>query len=305
MKNPDILCLGEPMVEFNRQTDGTWLQGFGGDVSNVAIAAARQGAHSGMLTQIGTDRFGDALMKLWTDEGVTTDHVGRDPNNQTGIYFVDHDADGHHFSYYRRTSPASLMTPDMLNPAMFTSTGYFHISAISQAISNTARHTVDTAIELAKSAGMKISYDTNLRLALWPLDTARDTILSTLGKADIVLPGLDDARQITGLSAPEAIAEFCLQQGANIIALTLGAEGALIATPSETRIIPGYRVSHVDATGAGDVFDGAFLARLVAGDDVFTAAAYANAAAALSTTGYGAIAPIPTAQQVRAFMAAQ
>jgi 2-dehydro-3-deoxygluconokinase len=90
-----------------------------------------------------------------------------------------------------------------------------------------------------------------------------------------------------------------LRQGAGVVALKLGAEGSYIAIPGERRVVPGYAVAAIDATGAGDCFGGAFVARLVAGDDPFTAARYANVAAALSTTGYGAVAPIPHAAQVR------
>jgi 2-dehydro-3-deoxygluconokinase len=299
----DILCLGEPLVEFNRQADGRWLQGFGGDVSNVAIAAARQGARSGMLTTIGRDRFGDALMALWAAEGVDISRVARDAEAPTGIYFVDHDTEGHHFSYYRRGSPASRMTPDIISPGLFDGVEILHISAISQAISASARETVAKAIAQAKHAGAKISYDTNLRLSLWPLEAAKETIGETVPLADILLPGYDDARQLTGLTDPEAIVRHYIDRGAGLVALTLGSRGALVGTRGEMRSIPAYPVTCVDATGAGDAFDGSLLARLIAGDDVFSAAAYANAAAALSTTGFGAVAPIPSAARVLAALA--
>ncbi|MBU2486791.1 MAG: sugar kinase, partial [Alphaproteobacteria bacterium] len=95
---------------------------------------------------------------------------------------------------------------------------------------------------------------------------------------------------------------FYLTLGCSIVALTLGQEGTLVATKEERRRIKGRRVEAVDATAAGDTFDGAFLARLVAGDDPFAAARYANAAAALSTQGYGAVAPIPRVAAVEAFL---
>jgi 2-dehydro-3-deoxygluconokinase len=87
------------------------------------------------------------------------------------------------------------------------------------------------------------------------------------------------------------------------VLLKLGREGVLVATRQERRRIAGFTVEAVDATGAGDTFAGAFLSRIVAGEDHWAAARYANAAAALSTTGYGAVAPIPTAEAVRAFLA--
>jgi len=86
--SPDIVCLGEPMIEFNRPKEGdgrTWLQGFGGDSQNVAIAAARQGASTGYLTSVGQDWMGDAFLDLWKDEGVDASRVTRHPTAPTGV----------------------------------------------------------------------------------------------------------------------------------------------------------------------------------------------------------------------------
>lgn len=300
---PEIVCLGEPMLEFNQQPDGRYLPGHGGDTSNCAIAAARQGARVGYLTRIGRDAFGDEFMRLWQEEGVDTACVQRDESAHTGIYFVTHAQDGHAFSYFRAGSAASRMTPQWLPSDYVASARVLHVSGISQAISETAADTVFAAIETAKAAGALVSYDTNLRLKLWPLDRARAVIHTAMSRADIALPGLDDARQLTGLETPEDIADFYLRLGAGIVALTLGSEGTLIATPQERRRIPARKVKPVDATAAGDTFDGAFLAELVRGAGPFEAARYANAAAALSTQGYGAVAPMPRRAEVEAFLA--
>ncbi len=123
-----------------------------------------------------------------------------------------------------------------------------------------------------------------------------------MAKAHIALPGLEDAVQLTGLTDPDAIADFYLNLGCEIVALTLGKEGTLIALPNERRRVPGLPVKPVDATAAGDTFDGAFLAEMAAGRDPYEAARYANAAAALSTQGFGAVAPMPKRQDVEKFM---
>ena len=177
-----------------------------------------------------------------------------------------------------------------------------HISGISQAISQTAADAVFEAIDIVRSTGGKVSYDTNLRLKLWPISRARAVTHAAMAICDIALPGLDDARQLTGLDDPDAIADFYLDLGAETVALTLGEEGTLVATAQERRRIVGRRVEAVDATAAGDTFDGAFLARILAGDDPFKAANYANAAAALSTQGYGAVAPMPRREAVLEFL---
>lgn len=299
---PDILCLGEPMVEFNQQPDGKYLSGYGGDTSNCAVAAARQGARVGFVTHLGADPFGDRFMALWQREGVDTSTVKQVATAPTGVYFVTHEPDGHAFSYFRAGSASSLMSAADLPQDALRATRILHVSGISQAISDSAADAVFDAISIVKAAGGKVSYDTNLRLKLWPLSRARAVIHAAMAMCDIALPGLEDARQLTGLEEPDAIADFYLGLGAEIVALTLGEEGTLVSTPHERRQIQGRRVKALDATAAGDTFDGAFLARLVAGDDCFVAAEYANAAAALSTQGYGAVAPMPNADAVQTFL---
>jgi len=300
----DLLCLGEPILEFNQQPDGRYLPGHGGDTSNCAIAAARQGAHVGYLTHVGADAFGRSFIDLWQAEGVDTTTVRALEGGQTGIYFVTHGADGHEFSYFRDGSAASRMTPADLPRAALETAQILHVSGISQAISQSAADTVFAAIEIVRAAGGRVSYDSNLRLKLWPLDRARAIIHAGMAMADIALPGLEDAEALTGLSDPDRIADFYLGLGAEIVALTLGAEGTLVATPEKRKRVPGRPVSVVDATGAGDTFDGAFLARIIAGDDPFTAAAYANAAASIAVQGYGAVAPIPRRADVEAVLSA-
>lgn len=300
---PDILCLGEPMLELNQQKDGTYLPGHGGDTSNAAIAAARQGASVGYVTHIGQDTFGNAFMELWEKEGISTQTVKQVSTAHTGMYFVTHGEDGHEFSYFRAGSAASQMTPADLPIEALQEAKILHVSGISQAISESAADTVFEAMRITREAGGKVSYDTNLRLKLWPLERARAVIHAAVALSDIILPGEDDAALLTGHTEPNAIVDTYLGLGAKVVALTLGPEGTLVATPDERQHVPGRKVNAIDATGAGDTFDGAFLARISAGDSPFEAAHYANAAAALSTQGYGGVAPMPLKSAVMAFMA--
>jgi len=300
----DIISLGEAMVEFNQgKTDSAYAAGFGGDTSNCAVAAARQGASVGYISAVGADAFGDLLIDMWESEGVGITTVSRFEGTPTGIYFVTHGPDGHHFTYYRKGSAASLMKPADIPAAAIRNSKILHLSAISQAISESACDAVFAAIQIARDAGVQVSYDTNLRLSLWPLDRATAIIQRTAALSDVVLPGLDDAIALTGLEDPNAIVDSYLALGVGTVALTMGEQGAIVATTDERHHIEPVSVDCVDATGAGDTFDGAFLSRIAAGDGVLEAGRYANAAAALSTTGYGAISPIPDHKQVRAFMA--
>ncbi len=296
---PELICLGEPMVEFNAQPDGRWLYGFGGDVSNVAVAAARQGTRTGIVTRIGADSFGDDLMGLWAEEDIDTTFVERHASAPTGLYFVRHGPDGHVFEYRREGSAASTMSPSNVPYEGIRSARCLHYSGISQAISNTTLAACDAAVDCARKSGTLVSYDPNFRLRLWPLERAREIVNRSVARCDFFLPGLDDARQLTGLTDAEDIVSYYLDLGAGLVAVTLGPEGALIGDASGLVAIPPHPAKALDASGAGDCFDGAFLARLLAGDPVEAAGEYAVTAAAISVEGYGAIKPIPTTAEVR------
>lgn len=305
MPSPALVCLGEPMIEFNHTDprEPHWLQGFGGDTSNAAIAAARQGASVGYVTALGQDLFGDRFVDLWQRENVDCERVIRRDDAHTAVYFVTHDAQGHQFHYLRSGSAASRLGAADLPRDYLAGARILHLSGISQAISPAAREAGFAAIDIVKEAGGRVSYDTNLRLKLWPIEQARDVIHAAIARADIALPSFDDATQLTGLSEPDAIVDFYLRLGPPIVALKLGKDGALVATPRERQRIAAHRVEAVDATGAGDTFAGAFLAQLLDGSDPVAAARWANAAAALKTTDFGAIAPMPSRAAVEAFLA--
>ena len=303
MDRIDILALGEPMVEFNQtgERDGrVFLQGFGGDTSNFAIAAARQGARVGYLSALGDDPPGAMLRALWRAEGIDDRDVKTDAEAFTAIYFVTHDAAGHHFHFFRKGSAASRMTPADLPRERIARAKLLHLSGISLAISDSACDTGLAAMALAREAGVAVSFDTNLRLKLWPLERARAVMAEAMRRCDLCLPSLDDISALTGQNDPDALVDHCLALGARIVALKLGADGALVASRDERHRIAPLPCKPVDATGAGDTFGGAFVARWLAGDGLREAGRYAAAAAALSTEGYGAVEPIPHADRVRA-----
>lgn len=305
MKSIDLLAFGEPLMEFAEvQRDGErlFLPGYGGDVSNTAVAAARQGAKAAIFTALGRDFFGQDFLDLWHREGIDCSSVILRKDGRTGAYFISYGAEGHVFSYARAGSAASLITVDELPLVQIASAQILHASGISQAISESCTDAVFAAMKHAKANGTVVSYDTNLRLKLWPLERARAIIHAASAMSDILLPGLDDARQLTGLESGEDICAFYLGLGCGVVALTMGKDGTMVATKERLEVIPARPVEAVDATGAGDTFDGAFLAEWLVHRDPFRAAAYANAAAALSTLGKGAVAPIPQRVKVESFL---
>lgn len=303
----DVSALGEGMLEFNQTVadQPNYLQGFGGDTSNAVIAAARAGARTSYLSRVGDDSFGRALLQLWQREGVDTRAVDADPAAPTGIYFVTHGAQGHEFSYRRAGSAASRMTPKWLDGApaeAIRASRILHVSGISLAISPEACEAALAAMRLARGQGTLVAFDSNLRLKLWSLDAARAGIARAMALCDLFLPSLDDITALNGMKDPGAVVDWGHAAGAATVVLKHGGEGTLVSDGYRRESIPAHRVSLADATGAGDCFAGNLLARLAAGDDVFDAARYANAAAALAVQGFGAVAPLPRPDAVRALL---
>jgi 2-dehydro-3-deoxygluconokinase len=303
----DVVSIGEPMVEFNqtRPDEPRYLQGFGGDTSNAIIAAARLGARSAYVSRVGDDAFGRMFRDLWERENVDASGVATDSEAHTAVYFVTHGARGHEFSYLRKGSAASRMTPRDLPLDVIRGARFVHASGISLAISPSAHDAVLAAFAEGRTAGAKLAFDSNLRLKLWPLARARDAIAAAAAMADYFFPSLEDAQALSGHDSPEAILDWANGLGARAVCLKLGADGVIVSDGARVERIAGHAVQAVDATGAGDCFCGAALARLAAGDSVFEAARYANAAAALATTGFGAVAPLPRPDDVCRLLSAQ
>lgn len=294
-----LLCIGEPMLEFNEQPGGQYLRTFGGDVSNAAIAAARQGAAVRILTRLGDDPGGEAFRALWRDEGVDAALVPTDPDNPTATYVVSHGPDGHRFHYHRRGSAAShLAVRDVPDDAV-RGAAMLYASGISQAISASAADAVFHAIAVARASGVGVAYDTNYRARLWPPARAAAVMHAAMAQATVALPGFEDARMLTGLTDPADVLRFYRSLGPSVVALKMGADGVLLADGDAVVHLPPVPCDPVDATGAGDTFNGAFLTRLLRGDPPPAAARYAACAAAISTEGYGAVPPIPHAADVQ------
>jgi 2-dehydro-3-deoxygluconokinase len=296
----DILCIGEPLYELSQQPDGRFKPGFGGDTSNVAVAAARLGARTAYVTLVGNDMFGHALLQLWREEGVNAAHVSVLDDAPTGLYFITHGPGGHAFTYRRAGSAATHLAPGHISREAIAGAGFLHVSAISQAISASAADAVSQAVTLAQAAGTKISYDTNLRLRLWPLERARETISATAGAADILKTSQEDAEVLTGLKEPEAIARHFSALGSRVVIVTMGEAGAFVFSERFREFIAAYPVETVDASGAGDAFTGALLSELAGGRELVEACRFAAAAAALSTTGHGAVSALPRRAAVEA-----
>ncbi len=299
----DVLAIGEALVELAQAAVGApFVQGFDGDTSNAMIAAARLGADAAYFTAVGSDRFGRALTELWLKEGVDASRVVVSGGAHTGLAFITRGPEGPEVSSLRAGSAASRISESDLPVDRVKATQILHVSGISQAISSSAADAVFGAIDIARDARRLVSYAPNFSPKLWPLRRARAVIHEAMRASDIALADLADAQALTGLAEPDAIADFYLRLGARLVVVNLEA-GALAATAAGRERIAPFPVKTVDATGAGDAFDGAFLAEFVRTADPFGAARFAIVAAALSTRGAGAVPPLPRRAEVEAAMA--
>jgi len=297
------------MVEFCATSTGSlkdvnfFERGWGGDTSTVTVAAARLNKACGYICRVGGDEFGRSLSEMWLRESVDTSKVIVEEGSFTGAYFISLvDSGKHDFTYYRKDSAASHLSPEDLDPGYIKGAKIFHSSGISQAISASCREAVFRAAEIAKKAGRMFSYDPNIRLKLWSADTARAIVSYTLEMADIVMPSMEDAKIITGKSTPENAGRRMLKKGPKVVAVKLGREGCLVVTEDKNVRVPGFDIKVVDTTGAGDAFDGAFLTGILEGLSIEKAAELANAVAALKSRGRGAVAPLPKRSQVEEFL---
>ena len=309
----NILALGEALIEFTRienNTDGKpadseiatarplYRQGFGGDTSNAIIAATRQGASTAYITAVGDDPLGNDLLQLWQHEGVDTRCVRQHATDPTGVYFVQPHASGRNFSYARRGSAASHYHAEYLPLETIASASILHVSALTMAISESMREAVLAACRHARDSNTLVSFDTNLRLNLWDLETARQAIEELLPLVNIVFPSDDEAKQICGADDSESAINYFKQFEPKIVALTCGSDGAVIHSDNTTTNISARPSQPIDSTGAGDSFAGSFLAHYLETGDIHFAANCAAVTAAATISGYGAIDPIPSRKTV-------
>ncbi len=298
MTDVEIVALGEPLIEMVRLPENPngapiFQQGVGGDVLNAMVAVARQGGSAGLISAVGGDPFGAAILDFCKSEGIDTRAVITRPHDPTGVCFIDPDPTNRSFFYARRGSAASRYCVDDLPEKLIACARVLHVSAISQAISASMRETVEAAARIARANGTLVSYDLNLRLNLWSLDDAKSCVQNFLPLADIVLPSDDEAELLCGTRDQAAILEFFLGYNARYVLLKRGAEGAVLADGKTVKNIHAPNVIARDSTGAGDSFAGAFLTHYLETNDARDAAIKACAVAAQCVTSMGATSAIP------------
>jgi 2-dehydro-3-deoxygluconokinase len=277
----DVLVIGEVLVEVSSPVPFAAgvpaTLSFSGDALNAAAAAADAGASVALLTKVGDDELGAALLRHVERLGVDTS-LARRVDAPNGVYFSVADVGGaREFVYVRRGSAASTLTPVDRLPEHRV----LLASGIAQAISDSAAATVQRAAEQTPL----LVYDPNFRPRLTSAERAHERLAAIAPYARVVTPSWPgDALGAT----PREAAEHVLALGARAAAVTCGADGVLVLEDGETHHIPAHPPDAlVDATGAGDVFAGTLATHLARGATLVEAAHLGVAAAARSLAGQG------------------
>lgn len=302
----DVVTFGETMVLFAAVESGplrfatTYTRHLAGTESNVAIGLARLGHQVGWFSRVGDDEFGTYLVHFLRGEGIDTSRIIVDPEAPTGVLFKEkRDLGPRKIVYYRRGSAASRLGPADLDDEYIASARYLHLTGITPALSPSAAEAVAAAAQIARRRGVRVSFDPNLRLRLWTRDQARAAMRALLPLCDIVLPGLDEAELLVGQSDPDRAADALLALGPGIVAIKLGAAGALVATPNERHRVAGIQLARiVDPVGAGDGFAAGFLAGQLRGLDLVESARLGNTVGAFATTVVGDVEGLPTWREI-------
>ena len=290
-----VVSVGECMIELSGGEGGQYRMGFAGDTLNcIWYARARLPADwaTDYVTALGDDGY-SAEMRAYLDRhGIGTGHIQTIPGRRPGLYMIQQKDGDRHFTYWRETSAAKLMAEDRdALPRAFEGADLVYFSGITLAIlAPRARGRLLKAIVGARKAGALIAFDPNARPALW---RSRDVMGSThtvaAGLADIVLPTFPDEKATFGDASAEATAARYLGLGVREVAVKDGGEPAIIATPERREIVPATAGTMVDATGAGDSFNGAYLAARLQGAEPVEAARAAHKVAGVVIGHRGAL----------------
>ena len=268
----------------------------GGKGANQAVAAARLGADTHMVGRVGQDAFGEQLLANLRRENIDVAHFRVDKAAPTGVALIDIVASGNNSIVVAPGANMAIALEDMEGLRALLPGADVLIVQFEAPLPVVGR-----ALELAREYGVTSVLDAG---------PAVECPNEILGLADVVSPNETEAEALTGVpvvdaASAERAAKGLLEKGVSSAVLKLGEQGALVATADRIEHVPGYRVSAVDTTAAGDAFTAALAVRLAEGAALLEATRYANAAGACACTKVGAQPAMPTSAEVSALVHSQ
>jgi ribokinase len=298
MKTPRILVVGSSNTDMIIKLDriprpgetilgGAFVTAAGGKGANQAVGAARAGGQVTFIARVGQDMFGEQAVAGFVRDGINVKHVTRDKTNPSGVALIFVAKDGENSIAVAGGANAKLSPADVRKArAAFTGASVLVMQL------ETPLETVQAAADLAAKAGVRVILNPA------PAQPLPDKLLKRIS---ILTPNETEAELLTGSAGEEAAAKLRARGVATVI-LTLGANGALIADATGTRLVPGFKVKAVDTTAAGDIFNGSLAVALAEGKSLDAAVRFANAAAAISVTRHGAQPSAPTRREIERFL---
>jgi len=295
-----VVCIGECMVELRQAGEGLYARSFAGDAYNTAVYLKRSApqAEVSLLTATGLGGLSAAMRADWASEGVDDRLAFAVEGAEPGLYMIELSAAGERsFRYWRSASPARQWLRRLMADGgadRLAGADLVYLSGISLAIlpAEDQRRAAAWLASLKGRVG-RIAFDPNVRPALWPdLATARSVIEPMFAIADILRASREDGVLLYGLDDPAVLVDAFRRAGAREIALTLDADGCVLSAGGGDVHLPAPSVSEVrDTSGAGDSFNGAYLAARLLGGAPMEAARAGLQVAARVVTHPGAIVP--------------
>jgi 2-dehydro-3-deoxygluconokinase len=305
MKGRDVrkfLSVGEVMIEMSSDDKGrpvTWHMGVAGDTMNTA-SYARDALDDGWVvsyfTVLGADVYSSMICDAIMRRRLDVSFVCRMPGRRPGLYFIHNDNGDRRFTYWRDNSAARTLADnlDALKRA-FAQADVLYFSGITLGIlDKDKRDSFLTVVAEARRQGLVVAFDPNIRPELWPSSTElQHTLTAAARLSDTVLPTFGDEAQLFGDGDSEATARRYFDLGAAEVVVKDGSNATFVLNESGSfRLVPPAATGIVDTTGAGDSFNGSYLASRAMGCTPLEATKKAHCAAAICITHPGALAPV-------------
>jgi len=287
-----VVVIGECMVELRRRPDGAYDRAFAGDAYNTAVQLKRRApdVQVQFASVTGDDSLSADMRRAWRAEGIDDSLSPSVPGLLPGLYAIDTDATGERrFSYWRGQSAARRWLAE-LDAQRLAGADLLFLTGVSLAILPPDERAGALAF-IDRLGARAIAFDPNIRPALWESEAAmRETIEGAMARASILLPSREDLDRLWGEADPADHLRRCRALGTWEIALTLGAAGCLVAEGDGPALHLGAPAAvAVDTSGAGDAFDGAYLAARLTGASALDAARAGLALAAHVVSLAGAL----------------
>ena len=309
----DVIALGELLIDFAaRSTDAdgypTMAANPGGAPGNFLAALNAYGKKTAFLGKVGDDAFGHLLLGTLNRAQIETKGIAVDPNVFTTLAFVTFDDKGDRsFSFARKPGADTELCWEEVDTALIDQAKVFHFGTLSLT-DEPARTTTQKCVAYAKEHGKLITCDPNLREPLWPnADAAKEQILWSLHQADVVKISDNEVEFLWNCSPEEGAEKLLKEFGVSLAMVTLGPDGCLLKTENASFRASCPKVHPIDTTGAGDIFGGSAVSRLLdlekpiaslTEDDLAYIGRFAATAASLSTEHSGGIPSIPDKETV-------